>query len=386
VGPAHGLRLECAELDGTIGLRIRGLAEPLIARLRGLHDAQLGELLGLFPEEALRALRAGAQRAAAPERLQPMAGRYRIETDSICFVPRFPLIRGTVYSVLIHPLLLDSSPADLAGAGPVRDLAAASTRSATRPADAAEPDTEVIAVYPSGAELPVNQLKLYVHFSNPMSEGCAARHVRLVRADTDQEIEAAFLDMQPELWDRERRRLTLLLDPGRIKRGLVPNQTDGYPLRVGMPVRLAIDAGFRDHSASRLVRSFSCQYRVGSELRSKLDPSDWQYEYPRAGTLQPLVIRFDRPLDHALLQHCIRVWDGAGKPALGEPAVFDAESAWRFTPEVAWHGDYCIRIDSKLEDLAGNSLARVFDRDLERADDAPRTLDRAEQRFSCGPG
>ena len=91
-------------------------------------------------------------------------------------------------------------------------------------------------MYPSTDELPVNQLKLYVHFSSPMSEGWAARAVRVRRADNDEPLEGVFLAMEPELWDRERRRLTLLLDPGRIKRGLVPNAEAGYPLIQGVSV------------------------------------------------------------------------------------------------------------------------------------------------------
>ena len=52
---------------------------------------------------------------------------------------------------------------------------------------------------------------IYVHFSSPMSEGWAARAVRVLRADNDEPLEGVFLAMEPELGDRERRRLTLLL-------------------------------------------------------------------------------------------------------------------------------------------------------------------------------
>ena len=71
-----------------------------------------------------------------------------------------------------------------------------------------------------------------------MSEGFAARGVQVLRADSGQPLQGVFLTMDPELWDPERRRLTLLLDPGRIKRGLVPNLEAGYPLNEGNPDHL----------------------------------------------------------------------------------------------------------------------------------------------------
>ena len=53
-------------------------------------------------------------------------------------------------------------------------------------------------------------------------------YVHLGDAD-GRDLPHALLAMPPELWDRPRRRLTLLLEPGRIKRGLVPNAELGAP-------------------------------------------------------------------------------------------------------------------------------------------------------------
>ena len=41
------------------------------------------------------------------------------------------------------------------------------------------------------------------------------------------------------------------------------------------------------------------------------------------------------------------------------------EKSWKFFPEFPWgKGQYTIIIEDILEDLAGNSIKRVFDRDL----------------------
>ena len=41
---------------------------------------------------------------------------------------------------------------------------------------------------------------IYVHFSSPMSEGWAARAVRVLRAANDAPLEGVFLAMEPELF------------------------------------------------------------------------------------------------------------------------------------------------------------------------------------------
>ena len=203
-----------------------------------------------------------------------------------------------------------------------------------------------------------------------MSEGQAARHVRLVRADSGEAIESPFV-AEPELWDRERRRLTLLFDPGRLKRGLRSHEEAGYPLQEGVAVRVVVDEGFRDATGAPLRERFEQRYKVEGDLRARVDPRNWECRLPAAGTMDTLRVRFDRPLDHALLQHALEVTDGAGRPVAGRPEIGAAERSWTFTPAAPWQaGEYRLAIDPRLEDLAGNSLARVFDRDLER-DEAP---------------
>ena len=77
----------------------------------------------------------------------------------------------------------------------------------------------VVAVYPSSATLPENQLRFYLHFSAPMSRGEVYQHLQLLDQD-GKPIVLPFLEIGEELWDTTGQRLTLLIDPGRIKRGL----------------------------------------------------------------------------------------------------------------------------------------------------------------------
>jgi hypothetical protein len=240
-------------------------------------------------------------------------------------------------------------------------------------------------MYPSGPTVPLNLLKFYVHFSAPMREGWQHRAARIRRADTGEHLHDVFLPGDTELWDRDRTRLTLLLDPGRIKRGLLPHRQLGYPLTEGVAIVLSVDATFEDASGAPLRASVERGYEIGPAVRTRVDPAAWRLDVPHAGTREPLTVAFDRPLDHALLQHSltVRIAD-AGASVAGQPSIGAAEQSWEFWPDTPWSpGRYELRIDALLEDLAGNSVARVFDRDLTRAEDTPLDVDHVSLDFVC---
>ena len=69
--------------------------------------------------------------------------------------------------------------------------------------------------------------------------------------------------MHPELWDPSRRRLTVLFDPARIKRGLAPHHEVGYPLGAGVAVDVVVDEGLRDAEGRPLVEPHTRRYEVG---------------------------------------------------------------------------------------------------------------------------
>jgi hypothetical protein len=280
-----------------------------------------------------------------------MAGRLEREGTDVCFVPRFPFVEGTTYVVVVD------------GGQRARLVRTRIDRPAT---------TEVLEIRPTAAEVPRNLLRLYVLFSAPMSEGFAATQVRLVDAD-GQTMDAALLPSEHELWDGEHRRITILLDPARIKRGLVGNRRSGYPLRTGASIRLAIGAEFRDARGNPLRAPAERLYTVGADERQHVEPARWTLTGPIAGTREALEMRFDRPLDHGLLARCLYVVDATGQVIRGIPRIGPEERAWQLVPTEPWAPIvHRLVIDPVLEDLAGNSVSRVFDRDLSRPEDAPR--------------
>jgi hypothetical protein len=313
----------------------------------------------MAPHASLR-VRAGT--SAAVGELPPMAGRVARDGDDLCFVPRFPFVDGTHYTVIV-----DGTPIE----------------TLLRPPVDAAPTTEVIAIHPTASTVPRNLLRFYVTFSAPMSEGEAARRIALVD-DDGRPIDDALLPNEHELWDRDRRRLTVLLDPARIKRGLVSHRALGYALRIGASFTLAVSDGFRDAAGRPLRAGATRHYQVGDDERRRVDPDQWMLQAPPAGTLDSLTITFDRTLDHALLARCLGVSGRDGVPLDGRERIGDEERSWTFTPSRPWRAaPHQLVIDPVLEDLAGNSVNRVFDRDLTRRID--RSVDTPAHRRMFEP-
>jgi hypothetical protein len=223
----------------------------------------------------------------------------------------------------------------------------------------------VRTIDPGGEWVPANLLRFSVTFSAEMAEGSADGHIHLRDASGD-DVPGALFSMTPELWDRERRRLTVLLEPGRVKRGLRPNLLAGAPLVEGSTVTLVVDPELRDSSGTELAEGTHRTYRVGPAVRTRLDPARWDVRWPGPGRNQ-LVVGFGRPLDRALVRRCLTVIDERGHLVTGRPTLDMDASVWTFAPG-SRGGSWRLQIDTRLEDLAGNSVRRAFDRDLQHPD------------------
>lgn len=329
-----------------------------------MTETDLARRIPVYPTELVT--RSHITLAPIKPASQGAGGRYGVDGESVCFVPKYPFLAGTSYTVLVHQSL------DRHNDVPTFELEDFEQLTILRPLASSERTTRVVEIYPTAVSLPRNHLRFYVHFSNPMSEGFVETHVHVVRADTGEPLIGAFLAMEHELWDPERRRVTILFDPARIKRGLAPHEEVGYALREGVPVELVVDDGFVDANGLELASGSSRRYDVSSDVRKRVEPNEWELASPTGGTLDPLVVRFDRPLDHALLYRCLAVVDGNDRPVAGRVSVPAGEASWVFTPMAPWpRAGLQLIVDTTLEDLAGNSVARVFDRDLSDDEHAP---------------
>jgi hypothetical protein len=271
----------------------------------------------------------------------PLVGTYSVDASALVFRPRFPLSPG------MH-VRAEFQPPNGARVDSTFDIPAAAPLTAT---------TRVAHVYPSTATLPANALKLYVYFSAPMQKGDSWKHLHLLRDGAP--VPYPFLELDQELWDRDQKRFTVLFDPGRIKRGLASLAEAGPALEEGHAYTLVIDRDWLDARGAPMASEFRKEFRAAAADRIPPNAKTWSVSAPHARSTDPLVMRFPKPLDYALLQHEIEV---AG--VSGTVSVDRDETEWRFTPGRPWRaGTYSIVIRTTLEDLAGNHINRAFDVD-----------------------
>ena len=353
--------------DGDAGqsLRIVLRAQDDVAgagtvELVGLSAAERSVLrhAALAPAEWQALLRVSVGSSAEDVRtLPPVLGDYTVTQDVIRFSPRYGFDPGREYRVTFNaahaPPRVDGL--DRAGAWPTVDAVVAA------PVEHVPSVTTVVQVYPTAVALPENLLRLYVQFSGPMGRAGGAGYVRLLDAD-GQAVDDVFLPLDVALWNQDRTRYTLLLDPGRVKQGIRPNREMGRAIAEGGAYTLAIDRGWLDASGAPLAESFTRTFTVASPREQAIDLGRWRLVAPTAGTRDPLVVSFPEPLDHALLHRALLVTTDRGLVIGGDVTVEAAETKWVFTPHDAW-GSLAYRLAplSTLEDPAGNRVGRAFE-------------------------
>ncbi len=287
-----------------------------------------------------------------------LIGDYRKEGHKILFRPKYGFVNGAEYTVVIGSTLGRSGRYKV-----------------SVPAARNDPSAYVANIYPSTSALPMNQLKFYIEFSKPMRFGGAAQYIKLYRMPEKVLETEAFLAMSEELWDPEGKRLTVFLDPGRIKRGVQPNLQLGLPLVEGRRYRLVIDKKWTDYKGATLTHDFVKEFTVVAVDRESPVPDDWHVQLPDAGTKEPLQITFNEVMDYGLLHSTIVVVNMENKRVNGTIQLARNEQDWLFTPNRPWgEGKHLIIINAWLEDLAGNNLRRKFDVDLNNPNDTPKTF------------
>lgn len=285
----------------------------------------------------------------------PVIGELIKDRKALRFEPMFPLQPGLKYFV------------EYENARSVKSYYSFSLEGIDR-----KPTASVREVYPSAEVLPENLLKFYIHFTHPMSVGDSYRHIRLLD-ERGQSLSLPFLELGEELWDSEGKRLTLLFDPGRIKSGLRPRLEEGGVLEEGKSYTLGISQEWLDAEGQPLVSDYRKRFAVGPPDTASPRVDDWVMRIPKLGTRDVLQIEFSESLDEALLQRVVTVLDSQSKLVEGSIRIGDQEQAWTFEPRESWkRGNYRIKIHSILEDLAGNSIGRPFEVEMNEEERRPR--------------
>ena len=152
--------------------------------------------------------------AAGPA--SPMVGAYEVLADRFRFTPRFPLREGTGYAI--------SFDEDCIFAVEAVACAAETPPDAVFEIEAARYQAaRVAAIEPRTDRLPANLLRFYVHFTEPMAQGNVYEHIIARSAPMGPRYRPPFSTSRGASGTGSRNVLTVLLDPGRIKRGVGPN-------------------------------------------------------------------------------------------------------------------------------------------------------------------
>ncbi len=284
-----------------------------------------------------------------------MLGTYRLKADSIEFSPKFAFEPGVSYRAVFRADRLPVNP--ITERKPIVSVF-------TIPKASGEATTVVREVYPTGDLLPENLLKFYIYFSSPMSRGHIYDYIHL-RDESGKAIELPFLEIDEEFWDPSMMRLTLFIDPGRIKRGVKPLEEVGPALEAGKRYSLQVERGWKDARGNPLKSDYAKNFKVSAPDRKPPDPRDWKILPPKPKSVDALVVAFPKPLDHALAQRMIQVNEQSGKFVKGAVKVDQYETEWRFIPSESWRsGHYNLVVQNTIEDLAGNNIGKAFEVDL----------------------
>lgn len=277
----------------------------------------------------------------------PMLGDYQRARSRLTFTPRFRLSAGSTYAAK----LISESGKTLTITYRVKPESPRGT-------------AVVTDVFPTAKILPANSLKFYLHFSQPMREGRAIFERIHLLDENGEKVHDPW--RRTELWSEDARRFTLWIHPGRVKQGVNLREDFGPVLRPGKRYTLLIEQIVQSQNGQTLAKPHRKTFRTTSDDRTRPLPQKWKLDLPPAGTRAPLRIEFGEPLDHALLQRCIKLETLDGKRVNSSSITAqNGDTVALLTPSASWQSaDYKLMVSPILEDLAGNTPARVFDTDL----------------------
>jgi hypothetical protein len=322
------------------------------ARLTALADAKL--TAAEWPKVARLVVDDGTPEEVAKK--PSVAGDWSVTATGLTFEPLFPLAPGVRYRVFC----------DLGAAPRAKLKGDAFSLALVIPKPLPGPRVRVLGIDPSPNRLPENTLRVYVHFSGPVARGDVYRHFKLVRDDGKQVLRP-FVELDEELWSNDGTRLTLIFDPGRVKRGLSPREEHGPILEEGHRYTLTVDANWPDADGRPLIAAYAKTFSVTAPDDEPVWPDQWKLVAPRARSDAPLLVRLPKPHDRALLGRMLWVTDAAGKRVEGTVSVGGGERVVSFAPAKQWaRGDYKLVIDATLEDVCGNRVGEPFEVDVFR--------------------
>ncbi|MGV6832214.1 MAG: hypothetical protein ACWA5P_11720 [bacterium] len=231
---------------------------------------------------------------------------------------------------------------------------------------------QVESLYPNSDKLPANFLKWYVAFTKPINATNIYEHIHLIHTETNTEEDRALLPLETPLLSKDGKLLTLWIEPGRQKRNLGPNEHLGSVLNEGESYTLVIDKALKDIEGIPMKTSFEHRFTVTGADRIKPDITNWTFNLPKANTKDALVIKLNDHLDFGSLNNSLQITSKNGEKIDGKYEIDTNDQTVLFKPSNNWlKASYIITCNVIIEDVSGNNLERLFDRDISKESTSP---------------
>ncbi|WP_455170338.1 hypothetical protein [Aegicerativicinus sediminis] len=280
----------------------------------------------------------------------PILGNLLWKTDHFEFVPLIPFTPGLTYSLKSKEEELISFEIPLQS----------------------KQNARLQYWFPQKDTVPQNLLKMYLGFSEQMNKVQDPLQYIKVKDLSNGEVVPIFLSLENHLWNKDNTELTLWLDPGRIKKDLIPNKESGTPLIANKKYEFIISEQWPTASGASLDHSYSRTFIVTAADNNKLDINKIQLNSIQSNTLRNLNINFNDTWDLIVAMDAIQILKENGDFVEGELEPVQNLYGLKFKPHKNWQpGKYAILIETRAEDLAGNNLLRLFDTDLTSNEEIP---------------
>ncbi len=216
----------------------------------------------------------------------------------------------------------------------------------------------LIRISPEAKVLPANTLRFYIYFSRPGEAHFDREQLWLINEE-GQIVPDPFLVLSQELWSHDGSRLTVLMEPGRIKRGMSEDPSHEPAFVVGRTYSLIITA---------LGQTARHTFRVSDPVLEAIDEIGWRIVSPMVGSLDPVVVHFDRVMDAALCEDEIRILSSSGEVVQTRISLARDGTTMQFIPSHPWNaGEHSLVVSDRFEDVCGNRLGEALDHDLNAA-------------------
>ncbi|MGF1578739.1 MAG: Ig-like domain-containing protein [Gemmataceae bacterium] len=285
-----------------------------------------------------------------------MFGTYTRRGTTLTFRPAVGLERGFRYRAIYTPNELSQS---------YKDYVVPLVKK-TKP-------TKIVKVYPTANVLPANHLRFYIHFSGPMRGGEEIfRQIQILDAKGKAVHDPWLHD---ELWDQKDKKLILYIHPGRIKWNVFLRQQLGPVLVANTSYTFLIRTVMLDANGKKLAKEYRKTFRTSVENRHRVDLSKWKVAGPQVNTKTPIRVTFPVAIDYSSLHRFLHIVDSKNRKVNGTITIGKDERSWLFSPTKEWGSQrYRLVVDPRLEDTAGNTPLRPFDRDLKKPLPPPQRL------------